>query len=208
MDGQVLVWSLVTCVTRRHLPGREESSVGEVEPRYTWTQHSLPVTGLHLGHGPAHMARVVSCSSDMTVKVFSMSTGDMLLSVSFTSALSCVVMDNLETSVWVGDTAGHIHRISLLSPPRDVCVSCDTCGARTLVTGHAGAVTRISLSADSLSLVSGDSGGGVHLWDTVSGQMIRSIPHKSGLTYLQFMLTPPALLDKDSWLPGTASFEL
>ena len=34
---------------------------------------------LHVGHGPAHSARVVTASLDMTVKLYSMTTGDHLL---------------------------------------------------------------------------------------------------------------------------------
>ena len=76
---QVLAWSLVTAVSRRQLPGREEASLGQVTPRHTWTGHALPVTGIHVGHGPAHSARVVSASLDMTVKIYSMTTGRQLL---------------------------------------------------------------------------------------------------------------------------------
>ena len=60
--------NMKTCF-RRHLPGKEETAVGQVEPRYTWTGHALPVTGGHVSPGPAHGARVVTCSLDMTVKV-------------------------------------------------------------------------------------------------------------------------------------------
>ena len=79
VSPQVLVWSLVTAVSRRALPGLEEARLGQVAPRFTWTAHALPVTGLHVGHGPAHSARVVTASLDMTVKLYSMTTGDHLL---------------------------------------------------------------------------------------------------------------------------------
>ena len=79
VSPQVLVWSLVTAVSRRALPGLEEARLGQVAPRFTWTAHALPVTGLHVGHGPAHSARVVTASLDMPVKLYSMTTGDHLL---------------------------------------------------------------------------------------------------------------------------------
>lgn len=202
-DGQVLVWSLVTAVSRRQLPGREEASLGQVTPRYTWTGHALPVTGIHVGHGPAHSARVVSASLDMTVKIYSMTTGDMLLSVSLTTPVKSIAMDNTETSVWAGDKAGDIHKICLLSPPRDVCVTSDSQGVTSLSRGHEASVTHLSVSCDGLSLASGDSSGGTHLWDTASGQIIRSLPHKSAISHLSFSLTPPALVNKESWSPGS-----
>ena len=96
----------------------------------------------------------------------------MLLSVSMTSAVTSVVMDNMETCVWVGDNAGDIHRICLLSPPRDVCVTSDTCSTTTMLRGHDNSVTMLSLSCDSLTLASGDSQGALHLWDANSGMIV------------------------------------
>ena len=53
-DGQVLAWPLVTCISRRPLPGQDRCDVGQVEPiRYTWTDHALPVIGVYVGHGLA-----------------------------------------------------------------------------------------------------------------------------------------------------------
>ena len=64
VSPQVLVWSL---------PGWEEARLGQLAPRFTRT------APLHVGHGPAHSARVVTASLDMTVKLYSMTTGDILL---------------------------------------------------------------------------------------------------------------------------------
>ena len=62
---------------------------------------------------------------DMTVKLYSLRTGDILLSVSMTCPLTCVVMDHSETRVWMGDNDGNVHVISLMNPPRDVSVTSD-----------------------------------------------------------------------------------
>jgi len=40
----------------------------EVEPRYSWTNHTLPVTDVHVGCGGCR-ARVATASRDKTVKV-------------------------------------------------------------------------------------------------------------------------------------------
>ena len=85
--------------------------------------------------------------------------GDMLLSVSLTSPVTSIVMDNAETGVWVGDRAGDIHRVCLLSPPRDVSVTSDSQGVTSLSRGHEASVTHLSVSCDGLSLASGDSSG-------------------------------------------------
>eukprot|EP00092_Neocalanus_flemingeri_P017354 GFUD01018769.1.p1 GENE.GFUD01018769.1~~GFUD01018769.1.p1 ORF type:complete len:417 (+),score=147.99 GFUD01018769.1:39-1289(+) len=201
-DGQVLVWPLVLCVARRSLPGQERGQVGQVQPRYTWTDHGLPVTGIVVGHGPAHGARVITCSLDMTVKVYTMVTGQMLLSVSFTSSITAVTMDNMETTVYAGTKTGEIHSFSLLSPPRDVSVTADSLGGVATWAAHTGQVTGLSLAMDGVTLASGGLDSVVHLWDTPSGQVVRSLPHKEGVTHVQFIATPSAMLDHDRWSPA------
>jgi len=202
-DGQVLAWPLVLCVARRALPGQERGQVGQVQPRYTWTEHALPITGIHVGYGPALGARVITCSMDMTVKVYTMTTGQMLLSVSFTSPIMSVTMDNMETTVYLGMASGQINSFSLLTPPRDVAVTADSLGSDVVRwSAHTGQVTRLALAMDGLTLASGGQDSVVHLWDTPSGQVVRSLPHKDVITHLQFTPTPPAMLDHDKWSPA------
>merc|ERR1712083_781824 len=131
-----------------------------------------------MGHG----ARVISSSMDMTVKVYTMNTGQLLLSVSFTSPITAVVMDSMETKAYAGTKAGKIHSFSLLNPPRDVAIT--------------------ALSMDGNTLASGGQDNVVHLWDTPSGQVVRSLPHKGSVTHVQFIATPPALVDHDRWNPA------
>ena len=154
-----------------------------------------------MGHGPAHGARV-TCSLDMTVKVYTMQTGQMLFSVSFTSPITAVVMDNMETTVYAGTKSGQIHSFSLLSRPRDVCGTGDSLANLSTWAGHTGQVTGLALGMDGCTLASGGVDSMVHLWDTPSGQVVGSLQHKEGVTHVQFMATPPALLDHDRWSPG------
>ena len=200
-DGQVLVWSLVAAVSRRHLPGLQQSKLGQVEPRYSWTDHALPVTALRVGRGAANMARLVTASRDMTVKVYSLTRGLLLLSVSLTSPVTSLAMDNMETVVWAGLQSGEVARLSLLSPPRDVTVSSETLEATSLTGGHSTSITQLALSCDGLSLASGDTEGNIHIWDSVSAQIVRTIKHRTAITHLEFVLTPPSLVNKESWCP-------
>ena len=202
-DGQVLVWSLVRAVTSRHLPGLEESRLGQVEPRHTWTDHGLPVTAVVAGHGQANMARAVTASRDMTVKLYSLGRGHLLLSVSLTSPVTSLAMDNMETVIWAGCQSGSVTRLSLLSPGRDVTVTSESLQSSSLqLQGHTAPVTHLALSSDGYSLATADDTGNVHIWDASSGQIVRTINHKAAITHLDFLLTPPALGDRDSWSPA------
>jgi len=196
-DGQVLVWPLVTCLARRSLPGHQ---VGQPEPRFTFSDHSLAVTALHCGYGPAPLARVFTASLDQVCRVYSLTRGEQLLAVSFTSPLTSLAVDAMESTVYVGSQSGTISHFSLQSPPREVAVTADSLQA-TSIEGHSSSVTVLSLSMDGRTLASGAEGE-VKLWDTPSAQCIRSLPHKGTVVTVQFMPTPPSLIDRDRWQPA------
>jgi len=202
-DGQVLVWSLVQCVAKRALPGLERGQVGQVQPRYTWTDHSLPVTAVHTGHAAsAASARVFTAALDQVVRVYSMSRGEQLLAVSLPGPVTAIAVDSLETVVWAGDKGGSLHTFSLLHPPRDLATTMERMPGCRSLKGESGlSVSEVSLSLDSHTLASGDSGGNLTLWDTASGQAVRSIQLKGAVTCLSFMRTPPSLLKQELWDP-------
>ena len=83
------------------------------------TDHSLPVTDLLLGHGATNTARLVSARLDMTVKIYSLTRGNILLSVSLNKPVTSLAMVNTETVVWADLQSREVARVSLLSPPRD-----------------------------------------------------------------------------------------
>ena len=56
-----------------------------------------------------------------------------------------------------------------------------------------GKVTGLALGMYGCTLASGGVNIVVHLWDTPSGQVIRSLPHKAGVTHVQFIATPHQL---------------
>jgi len=56
----------VMCMCVRVLSGNNANE--EVEPRYAWTNHTLPITDVHVGCGGCR-ARVSTASRDKSVKV-------------------------------------------------------------------------------------------------------------------------------------------
>ena len=61
--------------------------------------------------------------------------------------------------------------------------------------------SQLALSCDGLSLATADTEGNVHIWDCQSGQIVRTIKQRAAITHLEFVLTPPALANKESWSP-------
>ena len=146
-------------------------------------------------------------------RVYSLTRGEQLLAVSFTSPLTSLAVDSMESTVYVGCQSGTISHFSLRSPPREVAVTADSLQATSLE-GHSTSVTVLSLSMDGRTLASGAEGkasfclqclckrkpfkcqGEVKLWDTPSAQCVRSLPHKGTVVTVQFMPTPPSLIDR------------
>ncbi|XP_071369208.1 WD repeat-containing protein 18, partial [Centroberyx affinis] len=105
-DNLALVWSLASVVQLdlSHTP----------EPRHILSRHSLPITDLHCGlMGP--QARVATASLDQTVKLWELSSGEMLLSILFDVGIMSVTLDPCEYFLFCGGSDGNIFQVSLCS---------------------------------------------------------------------------------------------
>lgn len=107
-DGGVLVWNLTQVVSRV-----DENQT----PLYSFNDHGLPVTDVHIGVGGIR-AYMTTVSLDRTCKIYDLSSGTLLLNVVFAESLQCVVQNSLETSVYVGTTSGSIYEFNIDALPR------------------------------------------------------------------------------------------
>ena len=104
----------------------------------------------HKKEGPwattgASGTRVYSCSLDQTAKVHEVTSGQLLLEVTFAVPLTAVAVDTLEATVVVGAKSGNIHKFSLASPPRDLSLTLNPDKTNTYK-GHTKAVRCLALS--------------------------------------------------------------
>ena len=90
-------------------------------------------------------------------RIYSLTRGEQLLAVSFTSPLTSLAVDAMESTVYVGCQSGNISHFSLKSPPREAAVTADSLQA-TSFEGHSSSVTVLSLSMDGRTLASGAEG--------------------------------------------------
>ncbi|XP_014670743.1 PREDICTED: WD repeat-containing protein 18-like [Priapulus caudatus] len=184
-DNLVLVWNLnsVLCPDR--------STLGEAEPKYSWSHHSLPVTDLYVGIGGAR-ARVVTSSLDHTCKLYELASGYLLLSVTFDVPLSSVRLDPAEYSLFAGGVDGRIFQAHLFTQPvrTDRHVGKEDEEQFHVFTGHSKAVTSLSMTLDGSTLLSGSQDSTAMLWDISSTQCIRTFPHKGPVTNAVIVPTP------------------
>ncbi|KAK2835124.1 hypothetical protein Q5P01_015608 [Channa striata] len=173
-DNLALVWSLCSVIQLdlNHTP----------EPRHILGRHSLPITDLHCGSMGAQ-ARVATASLDQTVKVWELSSGELLLSVLFDVEIMSVTFDPCEYFLFCGGSDGNIFQVSLCSQSlsRDRAFQSETDGNQVFK-GHRNLVTCLSVSMDGTLLLSGSHDETVRLWDISSKQSIRCLAHKGPVT--------------------------
>lgn len=107
-DGMVHAWQFLVLV----------AGVSSV-PCHTWSDHTLAVTGIYVGTG-GRKATIFTVGQDRSLKIYSLITGGLLLSVGFPLPLTCVVADPAESTVYVGGVDGSIYQMKLSSPPRSI----------------------------------------------------------------------------------------
>jgi len=168
-----------------------------LKPRHVWSQHTLGVTDFHVGIGGLN-SRIFTASKDQTVKVYSVSSGQFLLDIEFSSKLTSIAVDSAEESGFVGDNKGLVYAFSLTHPPRDLKMSISPNNSNTFK-GHTQEVTCLSVSLDGLTLASGSMDNDVRIWHVKSRQCIKVIPHKGTVTTLSYMMPKLGMLDMDAF---------
>ncbi|KAJ8866090.1 hypothetical protein PR048_033614 [Dryococelus australis] len=186
-DCMVAVWSLAQLVS---------ADVGQVvvhdpskrtEPRHIFRDHSLPVHDLHIGRGGMH-ARLFTASMDRTCKVHDLASNMLLLTVVFESCLTAVIVDPVESEAFVGTVTGDVYQFSLREPPRALEQLVHRDKNVKMFTGHKGAVTSLSVSLDSLTLLSGAEDSSIIFWHIPSRQATKTVSHKGPVTNAFFCL--------------------
>uniref|UniRef100_A0A3Q2QLS2 WD repeat-containing protein 18 n=1 Tax=Fundulus heteroclitus TaxID=8078 RepID=A0A3Q2QLS2_FUNHE len=168
------------------------------EPRHILSRHSLPITDLHCGHMGAQ-ARVATSSLDRTVKVWELSSGELLLSVLFDVEIMSVTFDPSEYFLFCGGRDGNILQVSLCGQglTRERSFQSDSEGNQVLK-GHRNLVTCLSVSMDGTLLVSGSHDETVRLWDIQSRQSVRCLAHKGPVTNAVIMAVSANMFLPDS----------
>ncbi|KAF7703723.1 hypothetical protein HF521_022730 [Silurus meridionalis] len=189
-DNLALVWNLASVIQldSSHTP----------EPRHVLSRHSLPITDIHCGlMGP--QARLATASLDQTVKLWEISSGEMLLSVLFDTSIMSVTLDPCEYLLFCGGSDGNIFQVSLCNTAlsRDKTFQSDGEGNQ-MFKGHRNLVTCLSVSMDGTLLLSGSHDETVRMWDVQSKQCIRCINHKGQVTNAAIIPAPGNMFLPDS----------
>ncbi|CAG8546894.1 4348_t:CDS:2 [Funneliformis mosseae] len=209
-DAGVNVWLLSSLL---------DDSVDESpSPYYTWSEHSLPITDIWCGIGSFNTARIVTSSLDHTCKLWDLSTGYLLTTFIFPTAITCIIVDPAERMFFGGGSNNLIYQVYLYrrressnynafgeemssvggaGSIEDISSIDDEKG--NLFKGHNSAITALALSYDASLLLAGSKDGTLMIWDISSKQMIKKFSHHKGpITNLFTFLKPPDLISSTS----------
>ncbi|XP_072945434.1 WD repeat-containing protein 18-like [Epargyreus clarus] len=195
-DGMVMVWSLATVAAHPEVELVTQSTAGQHDPVYIFSDHSLPVTDMCISKTGMH-GRLCTVSSDRTCKIYDLTSGEMLLNLVFDEPLSAVTMDVLELNIFVGTTEGKIYELSVTNPPRSRDVLVNSAENKPVFTSHTKAVTCLSVSINGDILMSGANDERVILWHIRSRQPVRTIAHKGAITNAFFTINFEAIFKQD-----------
>lgn len=182
-DGRVLSWSLQSIV-------QSDVSVDEVEPTSSWSDHSLPVTGLVIGSGRIAEAQAFSSSTDSTVRIWHASTGRLVTTFVLPEPVTALAVDPAERALYCGLQSGKIQIVPLYIRNQQTGIMEAAGGAGRVITitaenedilnQHQAAVTALTASFDGTCLLSGDASGKVFSWDLPDRQVLRSLKQHRG----------------------------
>lgn len=164
-------------------------------PLFSWSEHTLPVTSIHVGAGQAN-AIAVTASLDRSCKIWSLAQGTLLRSLTFPAAIYSVRTDPGDHALYAGAGDGRIFETSLVGEVTDG----EGIGQRHeagyfTLEGHSAAVTCLATTTDANQIVSGSDDGVVTVWDLQTRQPIRTLQKagKGAVTGL-LVLDRPAFL--------------
>ncbi|CAD6271177.1 unnamed protein product [Miscanthus lutarioriparius] len=146
-DGSIKVWDLITVLD-------EQSRLEAQTPyMYSFSQHALPVTDIACFLG----AIAISSSEDRTCKIWSLSEGRMLRSISFPTSIGSVALDPRSHIFYAGGRDGKIY-VTAMGVDLSFHGS-DESSILGALDDHSKAVTSLASSTDGLLLVSGSEDG-------------------------------------------------
>lgn len=113
-DALVAAWLLaeVADTHRDNAAAAAAAAAARVEPLHAWSEHTLPVTALHVGMGEAG-AVVATASLDRSVRLLSLATGKVLRSVALPAGVTAVTLDAGEHVLLAGGVDGSIWEVLL-----------------------------------------------------------------------------------------------
>ncbi|KAL2314797.1 Pre-rRNA-processing protein crb3/ipi3 [Schizosaccharomyces pombe] len=207
-DGDVFAWLISTLVDQNSTFETSNSSVKAISH---FSGHKRSIVSMEIGPGPIVSGRLYTASEDNTIRIWDVSTGNLLTTIALPSTPSCMTVDPSERVVYVGNEKGIIwiplytgsSTFSNNVKEQKRVTSVDNTTIPNAIGGMGRVVdyndsressiiscqspiTTLTVSFDASLLISGDKDGNVLVWDSVSRQVLRRlVQYYSPVSFLQ-----------------------
>ncbi|KAH9852141.1 WD40 repeat-like protein [Lenzites betulinus] len=207
-DSGVSVWSIPRLL--------DETLQNELPTSYcNFTDHTLSVTDIVCGVGAFPSCRILTASTDHTVKVWDPASKTLLTTFYFPQPITCIAWDATERLFFAASEDGSIHQVNLFRQREDKYSraameavggagvsdviridSVDPKDARKRLISVGEAVTTMTMSLSGSMLLAGTASGLIHTYDIASHQLLRTLTSHKGMaiTHISTMLRPPDLI--------------
>ncbi|KAI9459038.1 WD40 repeat-like protein [Russula earlei] len=223
-DSGITVWSVFRLL--------DDSLRSEIPEAYVHLpDHTLPITDIACGFGSFPSCRVLTASTDHSVKLWDLASKSLLTTYQFPHAITCIAWDATESLFFAASADGSIHQVNLFRTRIDktrgpVAEAAGVAGVNDILSvaeddpnannrrlvSVGEPITALSLSLTGALLLAGTAVGNVHVYDVPSHQLLRTINAHPGpglaVTHLTTLLKPPDLVghvrlggDKDGGIP-------
>ncbi|CAO3635747.1 unnamed protein product [Cunninghamella echinulata] len=208
-DATINVWLVSSLLSNNNNNDTNDMSSNiNTSPLYSWSDHTLPVTDIYIGSGTLSTTRVYTSSSDFTVKVWDLATGELLTTFLFPKAVTTLIVNPSETMLFAA-CGNEIYLVELYKRRQQQTyqsvqslgglgkvegVGTDSLSSSLIFSGHTNIIHSLSLSFDGSLLISGSEDGNCIVWDVNSRQSLRQFTsHKGPVTHVSCILKPTEL---------------
>lgn len=181
-DARILVWRLIDLVSSQQLSGK-------LEPKHTFTNHTLGITQLIVGAGNFRECRLYTASLDATCCVFDIFSGRLLYTLVSDNRINSLALDPAERQIYLGCDDG-IHLVPLYVEGQQAklgavgsidgtVVSTNTIEKICKPSGST-KCTALAISPDGSFIYAGMEDGSVSSWETGSAQLAQKFRSSKG----------------------------
>ncbi|OWB79584.1 hypothetical protein B5S32_g3812 [[Candida] boidinii] len=200
-DSRIVVWKILDLINLQSFRDNDSNGGGinNVKPYTIFSDHKLPVTDLFVSKGLVTDIKLYSTSQDSTVRCYNLYSKQLLTTFVCPYPVSSITCDPAYRSLYVGFNNGKIRQIPLFAPVSklsNVFEAVGGCGKIITIDtdpelkytfthfndgdANGNDVTKLEISIDGTSLITGDSKGRLLVVDIITKQIKKKLKHLVG----------------------------